>query len=655
MGLPEDWTRVESWLNFIAAVNGTEESLEVGKKKNPEIPVLADYSVDPGNDFWKIFPSSEMPVSVKTKIVVDNLQKELNLAIEKGKLTKCQQNRAQKAITSLRQGADSCQKTDLPACVQPNAKSAVKNGEAVTDTVATWVKKGFAAGPFKNAPLDGFRVNCLMAIPQHLKVRPVLNASLPENNSLNSNVKDESVEKVEMCSARCFSYSVVEAGKGAFMSKMDMEDAYKNVPCKLEDLRLQGFMWLNNFFVETRQIFGATTAVCNFDILGKTVLDLVMTKCEIPSSLVHRQLDDVPVVVPYKKLDWCKNFIRHYRGICEKVNISLAQHDPKLDKAFDVSQFGKVLGIIFDTTKLIWSYPDDKKERALCSIGNFLEKESVSLLELQVLMGRLNDISLMCPFLRGFKGPLNELLGNLQRSDEQELEIPAQCKKDVMVWAGFLLDIDPWFPIAHRPSGPPISKLIFTSDAAGFSQEVNLSENMGVASIGFDQNGTMCFAKRLFWPQELREAKDEKGGSFGNRTVFLEMTGLLLPLICCPEMLAGKHVVLKVDNLGCYYGWQNKSVSNDKGASILVRAIHLISSYLECCIYVEHLPRMSSWEAEMCDRMSREKTTLKNDETVLSFYKNFVTPGELVEWLKKPTSDWGICSILLERVKEKLE
>ena len=96
-------------------------------------------------------------------------------------------------------------------------------------------------------------------------------------------------------------------------------------------------MWLNNFFVETRQIFGATTAVCNFDILGKTILDLVLTKCEIPSFLVHRQLDDVPIVVPYEKLKWCEEFIRHYRGICEKVKISLAQHDPKLDKAFDVS------------------------------------------------------------------------------------------------------------------------------------------------------------------------------------------------------------------------------------------------------------------------------------------------------------------------------
>jgi len=71
-----------------------------------------------------------------------------------------------------------------------------------------------------------------------------------------------------------------------------------------------------------------------------------------------------------------------------------------------------------------------------------------------------------------------------------------------------------------------------------------------VAGIRFDQNGIMYFTKRLFRPQELTVAKDKKGVSLGDRPVILEMVGLLLPLICCPEGLAGKHVVFKVDNLG---------------------------------------------------------------------------------------------------------
>jgi len=150
-------------------------------------------------------------------------------------------------------------------------------------------------------------VNSLAAIPQGTKVRPVLNVSLPQDLSLNSNVREEALEKVYMCSARCFSHSLVECGKGAWMAKIDMRDAYKNIPCKIENLNLQGFTWLNKFFVETRQIFGARTSVSNFDMLGSVVLTLVLIQCRILKKLVHRQLDDVPIVVPFEKNICAKN------------------------------------------------------------------------------------------------------------------------------------------------------------------------------------------------------------------------------------------------------------------------------------------------------------------------------------------------------------
>ncbi len=82
------------------------------------------------------------------------------------------------------------------------------------------------------------------------------------------------------------------------MSKFDLVAAYKQVPCKIEDLRLQGFMWLGKFFCETRQIFGAGTSVCNYDILGETLKTITLAQCDIPHNLVMRQVDDVPVVSP---------------------------------------------------------------------------------------------------------------------------------------------------------------------------------------------------------------------------------------------------------------------------------------------------------------------------------------------------------------------
>ena len=79
-----------------------------------------------------------------------------------------------------------------------------------------------------------------MAIKQGHKVRPVLNVSLPKLASLNDNVNKLAVEKVKMSTAKKFSYSVIEAGKNCLITKFDMVDAYKNVPAKTSDLRLQG-------------------------------------------------------------------------------------------------------------------------------------------------------------------------------------------------------------------------------------------------------------------------------------------------------------------------------------------------------------------------------------------------------------------------------
>ncbi len=90
---------------------------------------------------------------------------------------------------------------------------------------------------------------------------------------------------------------------------------------------------------------------------------------------------------------------------------------------------------------------------------------------------------------------------------------------------------------------------------------------------------------QMFWPEELKRCFDIKGGSFGDKSLFLEFVGLLLPFLAVPKSLANQHVVLKVDNIGCYFAWENKNVSKDPHASVLVRALVLISSYLSCYVH----------------------------------------------------------------------
>ncbi len=69
--------------------------------------------------------------------------------------------------------------------------------------------------------------------------------------------------------------------------------------------------------------------------------------------------------------------------------------------------------------------------------------------------------------------------------------------------------------------------------------------------------------------------------------------------------------------------------------SILIRALHLISAYLGCIIYFCYLQRMSTWDAKLADRLSRESTTSTEDKKLL----NSFPPIQNVELLWKMAAE----------------
>jgi hypothetical protein len=171
----------------------------------PKNPVLEDYRSDPGEGFWKKFPVCNLPEKAMSPTVIGALK--AKIVENSSAMLSSEIERGEKVIENLKNGASFFQKGPLPSCYVDNTASTFKNGESVTDVVASWVKAGFAAGPFPDPLMPGFRVNSLAAIPQGEKVRSVLNVSLPKNLSFNSNVKEESLEKVFLT----FPYGLWEA------------------------------------------------------------------------------------------------------------------------------------------------------------------------------------------------------------------------------------------------------------------------------------------------------------------------------------------------------------------------------------------------------------------------------------------------------------
>ena len=383
-GIPDDWSTVENWINEKGKIEFVKKTVKTTyEKKFKNIPTLERYDVPANEEFWSNFPSRGIPKKPSTRVNVNNLRKLVCEAEQK--LLVSEKKRADKVLKDLKEGADAYQKDTLPAMSTYNSKTSYKNGEMLTDKVATWIEGEIVSGPFKNPPMPGFRANPLIAIERNNKVRLVINMSGPKGASFNENLMTHKLEKIHMTTAKEFGYSLKEAGKNAIFSKFDLKDAYKLVPARPMDYRLQGFEWLGRYYFETQQTFGGVPSVSNFDRLGNTVEKIVTVLSNTPRKMVSRTLDDFQVVSP-ENSGITEEFSRKMKEVCSYANIPLAEECPKCEKAFVMKKKGTILGVQFDSTKMEWSLSEEKADKIVGRCMDACGSSHISLKQAQELV-----------------------------------------------------------------------------------------------------------------------------------------------------------------------------------------------------------------------------------------------------------------------------
>lgn len=138
-------SKLQNWMNRLAwAVMQPDPPVPPAKifKPKHQLPVLADYTADPGPTFWEKFPSNLTRVG-KSTICADKLR---NLAWTVGYN---QTELLEKVCKDLSDGADiGCKGEARNPSFSSNAPSAFDFKEQVTDAIADWVASGFASGPF---------------------------------------------------------------------------------------------------------------------------------------------------------------------------------------------------------------------------------------------------------------------------------------------------------------------------------------------------------------------------------------------------------------------------------------------------------------------------------------------------------------------------
>jgi len=252
-----------------------------------------------------------------------------------------------------------------------------------------------------------------------------------------------------MLSPKQLGQSLIQAGKGAVMSKLDLKDTYKQIPAKIKDLRLQGIYWGRAYFVETQQIFGSSPSIDNFDVVAKTIQDVAISRCGTNRKWVHRTLDDTAMASP-KHSGACEKFTAAYTSLCNSIKIRLAKDCPKNKKAFRNQMHSTVLGIKFSTDTLDWSISQDKAAKVIADVHLAASAGHLDLKQVEELHSRLDNFGQMAPFLQAFKRPLNDYLASFEDNYDILLPVPKELIEDLRVWAAVATSAMQWQPIEQQ-------------------------------------------------------------------------------------------------------------------------------------------------------------------------------------------------------------
>ena len=147
-----------------------------------------------------------------------------------------------------------------------NCRSAMEKQEVVDAYLKKELKMKHVAGPWRNKAFIGCMTTRFGVIPKSTpgKWRLIVDLSYPEGYSVNDGIPKE-------CSSMVYSSvgdatkMLLQLGKGARMAKIDVANAFRNVPVHPLDRHLLGMVWNDEVYFDKRVPFGLRSAPILFD------------------------------------------------------------------------------------------------------------------------------------------------------------------------------------------------------------------------------------------------------------------------------------------------------------------------------------------------------------------------------------------------------
>ena len=318
----------------------------------------------------------------------------------------------------------------LPGVVH-NLKSSEEFSEVIDRKIAKELALGRIMGPYDAPPpYSNYRVSPLGVVPKKApgEFRMIHHLSYPEGSSINDFIPRD-MSSVQYATIQDAIYFIKQSNKPVYMAKVDVESAFRIIPVSLADRPLLGFQWHGKFFMDAVLPMGCSSSCAIFESFS-TALEWA-AKHKLRATEVVHVIDDFLLLA--HSLDKCKDDLAAFIDLCKQIGVPLAP-----DKTVGPQSSITFLGIVLDAVRMEARLPQDKLEKAKALLSEFIERNKVTLKELQSLIGVLNFACSVVVPGRAFLRRLIDLTMGVQKP-KHHIRLTRQAKLDLEVWLQFLM------------------------------------------------------------------------------------------------------------------------------------------------------------------------------------------------------------------------
>ena len=388
-------------------------------------------------------------------------------------------------------------------------------------------------------------------------------------------------------------------GNRALLAKMDIKQAYRNIPVSPDDRYLLGISWENMVYVDQVLPFGLRSAPLIFSAVADALL-WIMQKRGVTWAIHY--IDDFLTLGAPDSSECFRN-MQLMEETCARAGLPI---EPS--KSVGPATSIVFLGIKLDSVSGTLSLPEDKLLKIKESLAKWRGFKACRKRDLLSLIGVLSHASKVVRASRIFLRRLIDLSTTARRLDHF-IRLNEDARSDLEWWAQFVSSWNGVSLLSSVSNQPP--DLTVTSDASG---------SWGCGAF-WDINWF-----QLEWAGLLREA----------HIAIKELVPIVIATAIWGSQWRGKVIRVLSDNAAVITAI-NKNTTRLRESAHLLRCLAFICASFQCQLRAAHIPGPHNTSA---DALSRNKLMLFHSLNPQARPVPTPIPPELIHLLIIDIPDW---------------